>query len=139
MPEENQPRWGDVFARRRKIINYIRSPLGFYALALLIVEGFLLGTGALFNLSELVRIVAMVMGVTLFVGVVATVTVLVIKFPTSLVFSEDSHLEWEYLQVYGDDSHPMRGRMLEAKIGSEPPHKPGQLPGDSSLERKNDL
>jgi hypothetical protein len=126
--EENQPGWRDIFARHRQIISYVRSPLGFYTLALLIVEGFLLGAGALFHLEELIRVYAMATGVLLFVGVVATVTVLVIKFPKALVFSEDSHLEWQSMQVFGDNSRPIPGRLLEDKKGTEPPEKPlGQL------------
>lgn len=127
MTDENQPRRSDVFARRGKIISYVRSPLGFYVLALLIVETFLLGAGTWFGFSPETRILAMIIGVLLFIGVVATVTVLVIKFPTALVFSEDSHLEWESIQVFGDNSRPMSARLLGAQRGTEPPEKPPQI------------
>jgi hypothetical protein len=126
MVSHDLPNWRDAFARQRKIISYVRSPLGFYVLALLIVETFLLGAGAAFNLSESLRIIAMVTGVILFVGVVATVTVLVIKYPTALVFSEQSHLEWESMQSYGDSSHPIDARVLQTKGGSKPPEIPEQ-------------
>jgi len=63
--EDNQP-WKKVGGKREKVISYVRSPLGFYTLALLIVESFLLGSGRMFGLSETVRIAAMIAGVFLF-------------------------------------------------------------------------
>src|SRR5216684_1947358 len=126
MPDENANSKGNVFAHRGRILRYIRSPLGFYALALLIVESFLLGAGRLFGLSESVRISVLYAGVALFVGVIAVVTWLVVKHPLPLVFSEHSHLEWESMQIFGEKSHPLSRRLIEA--GSEPPQKPvGQL------------
>lgn len=114
--------------RHRRVITYVKSPLGFFTLALLIIETFLVGAGALFNLSETMRIVAMAVGVGLFIGVVATVTTLVVKYPQALVFSEGSHLEWESMQVFGDKARPLLGRPIDVGSGTEPPQKPvGQL------------
>jgi hypothetical protein len=124
--EDNSP-WKKVTGGKRgKVISYVKSPLGFYTLALLIVESFLLGTGALFGLSETVRITAMIIGVFLFLVVVGTVTALVVKFPKLLVFSEESHLEWEYMHVFGDSLHPMPDRTIVVSKGAEPPEKPDQ-------------
>jgi hypothetical protein len=123
--EDNSPR-KKVGGKRAKIISYVKSPLGFYTLALLIVESFLLGSGALFGLSETVRIIAMIVGVLLFLAVVGTVTALVIKFPQLLVFSEESYLEWEYMHVFGDSSHPMPDGAITVSKGTEPPEKPKQ-------------
>jgi hypothetical protein len=124
MPSEDVESKQNVFAHRGRILRYVKSPLGFYTLALLIVESFLLGAGKLFDLSESVRISAMYVGVGLFVGVVAVVTVLVIKYPKALVFTEQSHLEWEYMQVHGEKTKPLPGGFLEPGSGSEPPQKP---------------
>jgi len=104
MADEDEPSWSNIGASRRKIISYVKSPLGFYVLALLIVETFLLGSGIFFNFSQTMRITAMGIGVLLFVGVVATVTTLFVKFPQFLVFSEESHLEWESMHTFGDRS-----------------------------------
>src|SRR6266478_1215483 len=124
MPSENAESKQSIFAHRGEILRYVKSPLGFYTLALLIVESFLLGAGRLFNLSESVRISVLYMGVGLFVGVIAVVTWLVIKHPLPLVFSERSHLEWESMQVHGEKSRPLLGLVIEPKSGSEPPQKP---------------
>jgi hypothetical protein len=123
--EGNQP-WKKVGGKRGKVISYVKSPLGFYTLALLIVESFLLGSGRMFGLSETVRIAAMVAGVFLFLVVVGIVTTLVIKYPQFLVFTEQSHLEWEYMHVSGDNSRPLSGKTIIVAPGTEPPDKPQQ-------------
>lgn len=122
----DEDNWKKVGGKRGKIISYVKSPLGFYTLALLIIESFLLGSGALFGLSEVMKIIALFVGVALFLGVVATVTALVIKFPQLLVFSEESHLEWEYMRVFGDSSHPIPDRAIDVPNATEPPDKPLQ-------------
>ena|SRR6266481_2698314 len=124
MPSEDTESEQSILAHRGKILRYVKSPLGFYTLALLIVESFLLGAGKWFNLSESVRISALYLGAGLFVGVIAVVTWLVIKHPLPLVFSEHSHLEWESMQVHGEKSRPLLGQGIEPKSGSEPPQKP---------------
>ena len=94
------------FQTGRKITQ-IRSPLGFYALALSIVEFFLLGANAMFALPLGIRIASLVAGVVLFLVIVGIVTVLVIRYPQSLVFTEESHLQWHQMDVFGDNSHPL--------------------------------
>jgi hypothetical protein len=126
MADKKPSSWRDIFAGRRNVVRYVRSPLGFYVLALLIIEAFLLGAGTLFSLPENIRVGALGVGVLLFIGVVTTVTVLVMKFPTGLVFSEESHLQWESMQLYGDNINPITGPVLMSKPGSEPPNKPEQ-------------
>ena len=130
--EDNQP-WKKVGGKRGKVISYVKSPLGFYALSLLIVESFLLGSGAMFGLSETVRIIAIVVGVFLFLTVVGIVTMLVVKFPQSLVFTEQSHLEWEYMHVYGDSSRPLPDTTIIVSSGTEPAEKPKQ-PADGGAK-----
>jgi hypothetical protein len=122
MPDENGDNKKNVFAHRGRILRYVKSPLGFYTLALLIVESFLLGAGRLFGLSDFIRISVLYVGVALFIGVVAVVTWLVIKYPQPLVFSEHSHLEWESMQIFGDKSRPLSRHLIGP--GSEPPEKP---------------
>ncbi len=77
----------------------------------------------MFGLSEIVRIAAMTTGVLLFIGVIAVVTILVVKYPKSLVFSEQSYLEWKSMQIYGDNLHPSHGRYIDPRTGTGPTHE----------------
>ena len=99
-----QPRH-EVLSAREKIISGIGTPLGFFVLALFIVEGFLWGAGSAFDLPVEVRIYALWIGVALFVLVLAIVVALVIFFPQNLVFSEKSHLH--AMAIYGAKGKPI--------------------------------
>jgi len=130
----------NLSAKRRSVISYVKSPLGFYVLALLIIETFLIAAGTLFNLSETMRIISMGLGVLLFVLVVGVVTLLAIRYPQSLVFSEHSHIEWESLQLFGDSSKPLAGTIVRARPSVEPlikPEQPNTLPISDLKDRKN--
>ena len=118
-----------LYSVRRKAIQAIHSPLGFFVLALLIVEGFLFGAGAWFELSSNWRIAAMGVGVVLFLVVFGTVVVLVVKFPKNLVFSEESHLQYDRMQIFGTEERAMTGRTLTAlEVEVAPPSVAAQLP-----------
>jgi hypothetical protein len=95
---------------REKIITGIGSPLGFFVLALLIVETFLGVAGALFGVSELVRIWLIAIGAILFLSVVVIVTFLVVKYPRNLVFTEHSHLQ---SMRYGYKDNPIGIEVLD--------------------------
>src|SRR5882757_3592071 len=118
MNDENNSPWQNLGGRQRTIISYVKSPLGFYTLALLIVEGFLLGGGAMLGLSEIIRITILGTGVLLFLAVIGVVTVLVIRYPKSLVFSEESHIQWESMRVFGDSTRPMPEKTITVMPGS---------------------
>lgn len=108
------------------------SPLGFFALALLIVEGFLSGAGMLFGLSQEWKLVALGVGVVLFLIVFITVVWLVIAFPQNLVFSEESHVQVEALKVYGNETHRLYAVDIAALPSRHQPEPPiGQLPPPS--------
>jgi hypothetical protein len=112
---------------RSQVVGGMRSPLGFFALALLIVEGFLLGAGAFFQLAPVWRLVAIGAGVLLFLFVFIAVLWLVVKHPMNLVFSEQSHLLLQ--KMYGDSARPLTGAALAEIPPVEPPEPPdGQLP-----------
>lgn len=117
---------------RTEVIRGIRSPLGFFALSLLIVEAFLLGAGFFYNLSPTMRVVALGVGVLLFLVVFGSVCWLVVKYPRNLVFSEGSHVQFAAMEFYGHRGNPVSGAALEALPPGEapPPPKP-QLPGNS--------
>lgn len=133
----NQARSGTLYAIRHKAVQAVHSPLGFFALALLIVEGFLFGAGAWFDLDPTMRIGAMAVGVVLFLVVFGTVVALVVKYPKNLVFSEESHLQYEGMQIFGTEENAMTGQMLTAlEVEVAPPLPVSQLPetGDASTD-----
>lgn len=87
-----------------KTIEAITAPLGFFVLALLIVEVFL-GTvlvGA--QLDKSAKVLGMYMGVCLFVLVTIAVFVLVWFKPQSLTFDKSAHLIDKGKGPYGTDS-----------------------------------
>jgi len=113
---------------RQEVIARVYSPLGFFTLALLIVETFLLCAGIFFDLKEVWKITALGIGVLLFLIVVGSVIFLVIKYPKNLVFSERSHIQEEAMKVYGDNKNPVSAAGLRALPAIEAPEKPvGQL------------
>ena len=71
-----------------RIIEAIDKPLGFYVLALLIVEGFLALVLTVADLEPTVRGHGMWAGVALFILVVGVVTLCVWHKPTHLTFTE---------------------------------------------------
>ena len=115
---------------RTKAVQAVHSPLGFFVLALLIVEGFLLGAGTWFGLSEPWKLAAIGIGVLLFLGVFGTVVWLVVKYPENLVFGEESYVQFEAMKVYGSENHVLTGRNLRALPSEPTPDQiKGQLPG----------
>lgn len=102
---DNEPRG------RASLINVITTPLGFFALSLLIVEGFLgivlIGSG----LSPLQKFIGLCIGTGLFVLVVVVVTVLVWKKPENLTFGEKSYLEKQ--KIFGDSNNQLTKRELQ--------------------------
>jgi hypothetical protein len=132
----------DLSAGREKIVSGIGSPLGFYVLALLIVETFLVGAGWLFNLPMEVRTNLAWAGIGLFVFVVIIVTGLVVKYPENLVFTERSHL---HLALYGAKDKPASVATIEAlTLTAAPEQETKQLPpslpqqSESSAEENNE-
>ena len=77
--------------KRSSIINVITSPLGFFALALLLVEGFL-GIAISSNNPSAVML-GMWMAASAFVLVVVIVALMVCFIPDKLTFSSEDHLK----------------------------------------------
>ena len=112
----------------------VRSPLGFFVLALLIVEGLILGAGTLFGLPMEWKLVALGVGILLFLIVFSTVVWLVVKHPRNLVFSEASYVQFAAL-VFGEKGHPITGPQLEGMRPQDPPNPPvGQLEAPNQTE-----
>lgn len=78
--------------KRLDFIHAITAPLGFFALSLLIVEGFLTTALVGSNLDPASKFWGMIIGAGLFLFVVFGVWLLVWIKPTHLTFSENSHL-----------------------------------------------
>jgi hypothetical protein len=114
---------------RQSVIRAVSAPLGFFVLALLIVEGFLFGAGTSFGLTEIWRVIALGVGVSLFLIVIALVGWLVVKHPQNLVFSEQSHLQVEAMKVFGSENNQISAGDLKRLPPSATPEPPtGQIP-----------
>jgi hypothetical protein len=103
----------------------ITSPLGFFALALLIVEGFL-GISMFADIGSDAKFWGMCIGAALFVFVVLGVMVLVWCKPTHLTFSEKSHLqaqlqELQRQRAWGTSDQPVTKSTIEGEPRSEAP------------------
>ena len=77
---------------RAKLVEAITTPLGFFVLALLIVEAFLGTVMVWAELEPASKITGMWMGVGLFILVVVIVGLLVFLKPENLTFDKDAHL-----------------------------------------------
>jgi hypothetical protein len=114
MNETTQIKTAQPWIGRAKILHAVHSPLVFFVLSLLIVEIFLLGAGIWFNLSDTLKIIALAVGVVLFLVVFFTVVFLVIKHPKNLVFSEESHVQFAAMQMFGTENQHITSKILEA-------------------------
>ena len=81
---------------RTKLIGGITTPLGFYVLALLIVESFLAAIPILAELNIPERMMCVYLGVAMFFLVIVVVTALVWWKPDNLTFDKEAHLEMAY-------------------------------------------
>ena len=88
---------------RAKLVEAITTPLGFYVLALLIVESFLATILVLAELPTSEKMTGMWVGVAMFVIVVAVVTVFVWSKPDNLTFDKEAHLVDRGKIPYGSD------------------------------------
>lgn len=126
MTEVAQSEGASYVSMRARAVQAIHSPLGFFVLALLIVEGFLIAAGTSFGLSQPWKLTTLAIGVLLFLLVFGTVVWLVVKHPKNLVFGEESHVQFEALKMFGSEERVLTGRNLGA-LPSEP--TPDQIKG----------
>jgi len=92
---------------RIKIIEAIAAPLGFFVLALLIVESFLAIVLVGADLENNDKILGMWLGVGLFIMVTIAVFVLVWFKPQNLTFDKAAHLIDRGKAVYGTEKSPI--------------------------------
>lgn len=81
--------------KRDSIVKIITSPLGFFALSLLILEGFLtivvVGSGS--SLLETSKVLGMWMATLSFAGIIIIVSLMVWLIPTNLTYKSDDWRE----------------------------------------------
>lgn len=134
-PQEQESPQGSaksMISSRSRVVRAAHSPLGFFVLALLIVETFLLGSGTLFGLSEVWKITSICIGVFLFLVVFGAVVWLVIAYPQNLVFGEESHVQYAAMKMFGTESRLITGSDLNALPPAAAPEPPlGQLPNNT--------
>jgi hypothetical protein len=131
-PPHPPPGLAPSVAARARIVKETRSPLGFCVLALLIVEAFLVGAGTLFALPDVWKIIALGVGVLLFLVVFATVVWLVVKYPQNLVFSEESHVQYAAMQLYGTESKALTSNALLGLSSTTAPSEDSRQLSDNS-------
>ena len=111
----------DNFNKKSQLIEAITAPLGFFVLALLIVESFLatvlIGT-AIENRDKLNGIY---LGIGLFVFVTLIVTILVWFKPDNLTFDKEAHLRNKGKPPFGSDSHTVTDK--DSLMPTEPKGK----------------
>lgn len=94
---------------RSRVIDAIRQPLGFFALALLIGETFLAMVLIYSNLENSQKYIGMWAGLVLLILVIFIVAILVWCKPRNLVFGEESHLR----DLYGTNTLGLSSEDLE--------------------------
>ena len=88
-----------------RLIEAVTAPLGFFVLALLIVESFLAIATVGGGLEPQHQLLALFFGVGMFVLVVGVVALLVWKKPENLTFDKQAHLVRSGAS-FGTESHP---------------------------------
>jgi hypothetical protein len=122
-----------MVAKRRQrhgLVESIHHPLGFFVLALLIVETFLGSVLVLATLTDVQRGWGIAAGVLMFVAVVAVVAALTWCKPQNLTFDKDAHLAGA--EEFGSNRKPSRTLAdlppPQTKPGSIGSLSPGGIP-----------
>ena len=114
----NQPQ--SAWAR---IIEAIDKPLGFFVLALLIVETFLATIAGLSKFTTPYDFYALLIGVGMFVYITLTVTFLVWFKPENLTFDKEAHLKRKNAP-FGTDKRPVKEKDIDKLLPSEAQPQP---------------
>jgi len=105
---------------RVSALKAITAPLGFFVLALLIVEGFLAAVLAAGNLDVSLQSWALGAGIGLFVFVVVIVAIFVWFKPENLTFDKDAYLS-KRLPYMGMNQHVTNGMSVRIEPGTAKP------------------
>lgn len=107
-------------ANKITVLEAITTPLGFFVLALLIVESFIGAILVCGALDSKDKITAMFLGVGMFVLVVGIVAFLDWHKPSNLTFDRDAHLLDRGIVPWGTDQYRVKpDAALEGKKGKE--------------------
>jgi hypothetical protein len=101
---------------RVKLIEAIDRPLGFYVLALLIVEAFIATVSGVARFTQQYLLWALLLGVGMFVYITLTVTIIVWNKAHVLMFDRDAHLQERV--PYGSEKNPVSG---PTALSTQPP------------------
>ena len=107
----------NALSAQQRIIDTINAPLGFFVLALFIVEGFLATVLIGANLEKSAQITVIWLGVGLFVLVMVLVFLLVWFKPQNLIFDKETLYKDRDRErtVYGMDSNVI---LLKSNLGT---------------------
>jgi hypothetical protein len=114
-------------SKRERVVQVVNTPLGFFVLALLIVESFLATVLIGGNLEAGDKLMGMWLGIGLFVLVTAAVFALVWWKPENLTFDKEAHLI-EHGRIYGSESNCVKDVDLLAAERVSPSGE-GVVPG----------
>lgn len=103
---------------KRDIIEVVNTPLGFFVLALLIVESLLGSTFFSDSFSDDNKMICIWIGVALFVVVVLIVLLLVWQKPENLTFDNRSHLMSK--GIFGTSDDPLTEKNVKNIEKSSP-------------------
>jgi hypothetical protein len=106
-----------------RIIELIDKPLGFFVLALLIVETFLGIVLVSAKLSDEHKIYCVLLGVGMFIIVIVLVFLLVWKKPEALTFDKDAHLIKSGIIPYGTESKVIKDEDLRKMLPQTGPEE----------------
>lgn len=98
--------------KRFQVIGAITAPLGFFVLALLIVESFLAIILIYATLENADRVYGMYIGVGLFVYITFIVSLFVWFKPDNLIFDKEARLIDSGKADFGTDSHTAKNQDL---------------------------
>ncbi len=91
-------------SNRNRVITAVNTPLGFFVLALLVVEAFIATVLVGAQLESSQKILGMWLGIILFIIVTAAVFALVWFKPQNLTFDKEAHLI-DRGKVYGTETN----------------------------------
>lgn len=118
-PRKNPPKPSES-PFRVKALEAITAPLGFFVLALLIVEGFLGAVLIGANMQSNEKMTGIYLGVAMFVLVVCIVAVIDWFKPSHLTFDKEAHLLDRGKLPYGTDSERVdRKKAIDDKKEAE--------------------
>ncbi len=112
---------------RDSIIKVITSPLGFFALSLLILEGFLaiVVVGSRTPLPPYIINLGMWMATLSFAGIVSIVSLMVWKIPKNLTFKSEDWVEnSKNEKIWGTKKNPVKFKELSDEKEEQPIARP---------------